>query len=130
MSREILEAVHELERQKSIDADVLLLALEDALKAAYKKTPGAARHVRVELDRDTGEIRVFQVNVPDEELLAKGLLTYPEPDETIELAEGEEEPEPLLDWDRLAEADIEAVDATPANFGRIAAQTAKQVVLQ
>ena len=51
MSKDILEAVYELERQKSIDAEVLLVALEDALKAAYKKTPEAARHVRVEIDR-------------------------------------------------------------------------------
>ncbi len=41
-----------------------------------------------------------------------------------------EEPEPLLDWDRLAEADIDVVDVTPSNFGRIAAQTAKQVIIQ
>jgi transcription termination/antitermination protein NusA len=130
MSREILDAVKELERQKSIDSEVLLTALEDALKAAYKKTPTAANHVRVELDRDTGDIRVFQVNVPDEVLIEKGLLHFPEPVENAEPVEGEEEPEPELDWDRLAEVDIEAVDVTPSNFGRIAAQTAKQVILQ
>jgi N utilization substance protein A len=136
MSREILEAVYELERVKSIDAEVLLTALEDALKAAYKKTPQAARHVKVELDRDSGDIRVFQVNVPDEVLLEKGLLTLPpEPEEGEEPQLGPdgqplEEPEPELAWDRLADADIEAVDATPSNFGRIAAQTAKQVILQ
>jgi len=145
MSLEILEAVHELERQKSIDAEVLLTALEDALKAAYKKTPDAARHVKAELDRETGEIRVYQVNVPDEILIEKGLLTLPpEPEEPEEPVEEEpraryndrgdpiveEEPEPQLDWDGLAAADIEAVDVTPSNFGRIAAQTAKQVILQ
>jgi N utilization substance protein A len=136
MSREILEAVYELERAKSIDAEVLLTALEDALKAAYKKTPQAARHVKVELDRDSGDIRVFQVNVPDEILLEKGLLTLPpEPEEGEEPTLGPdgqplEEPEPELAWERLADADIEAVDATPSNFGRIAAQTAKQVILQ
>jgi transcription termination/antitermination protein NusA len=133
MSREILDAVHELERQKSIDSEVLLTALEDALKAAYKKTPDAARHVKVTLDRDTGDISVFEVNVPDEELIAKGLLHYPDPPaEPVELEPGvePEEPEPELDWDRLAEADIDAVDVTPSNFGRIAAQTAKQVILQ
>jgi N utilization substance protein A len=133
MSREILDAVHELERQKSIDSEVLLTALEDALKAAYKKTPDAARHVRVTLDRETGDISVFEVNVPDEELIAKGLLHYPDPpEEPVELEPGmvEEEPEPELDWDKLAAADIDMVDVTPSNFGRIAAQTAKQVILQ
>ena len=81
MSKDILEAVYELERQKSIDAEVLLVALEDALKAAYKKTPEAARHVRVEIDRTTGEMKVFQVSVPDEILIEKGLLHLPEPSE-------------------------------------------------
>ena len=143
MSKDILEAVYELERQKSIDAEVLLVALEDALRAAYKKTPEAARHVRVEIDRATGEMKVFQVSVPDEILIEKGLLHLPEPSEEEEVSEEPpaqpqygseelvvEEPEPLLDWDRLAESDIEVVDVTPSNFGRIAAQTAKQVILQ
>jgi transcription termination/antitermination protein NusA len=143
MSKDILEAVYELERQKSIDAEVLLVALEDALKAAYKKTPEAARHVRVEIDRESGEMKVFQVSVPDEILIEKGLLHLPEPTEDEEAPEEPpaqqpygseelaiEEPEPLLDWDRLAEADIDVVDVTPSNFGRIAAQTAKQVILQ
>jgi N utilization substance protein A len=139
MSREILEAVYELERVKSIDSEVLLTALEDALRAAFKKTPGAARHVKVEIGRETGDIRVFQVNVPDEILIEKGLLHYPEPDpdaEPVEPMIGQdgmpiiEEPEADLAWDRLAEADIEIVDVTPSNFGRIAAQTAKQVILQ
>ncbi len=138
MSKEILEAVYELERQKSIDAEVLLVALEDALKAAYKKTPEAARHVKVEIERATGDMRVFQVNVPDEILIEKGLLVLPDPPaedvdpESLIGPDGMpiEEPEPELDWSGLAESDIELVDVTPANFGRIAAQTAKQVILQ
>ena len=50
MSREILDAVRQIEREKGIEDDVLVRALEDALLAAYKKTPGAARHATVELD--------------------------------------------------------------------------------
>jgi N utilization substance protein A len=139
MSKEILDAVYELERVKSIDSEVLLGALEDALEAAFKKTPGSARHVKVELGRDDGEIRVFQVNVPDEILIEKGLLRYPEPDPDAPEPEPQighdgmpiiEEPAAELDWDGLADADIDPVDVTPANFGRIAAQTAKQVILQ
>ena len=86
-------------------------------------------------------MKVFQVSVPDEILIEKGLLHLPEPSEEdvpeeppVQQPYGEEvaveEPEPLLDWDRLAEADIDVVDVTPSNFGRIAAQTAKQVILQ
>ena len=51
MSREIIELVHELERDRGIEGDTLIAALEDALLAAYKKTPGASRHAVVELDR-------------------------------------------------------------------------------
>ena len=50
MSREIIELVHELERDRGIEGDTLIAALEDALLAAYKKTPGASRHAVVELD--------------------------------------------------------------------------------
>ena len=49
MSREIIEFVQELERDKGIESDTLVEALEDALLAAYKKTPGASRHAVVEL---------------------------------------------------------------------------------
>ena len=51
MSREIIELVHELERDRGIEGDTLIAALEDALLAAYKKTPGSSRHAIVELDR-------------------------------------------------------------------------------
>src|ERR671933_101672 len=73
MSREILDAMHALAREKGIAEDKLYHALEDALLSAYKKLPGAGRYARVEIDED---------------------------------------------------------DDTPEDFGRIAAQTAKQVILQ
>ena len=60
MSREIIEAVRELEREKNIESGALVSALEDALLAAYKKTPGASRHATVELD-DEGDFRVFAI---------------------------------------------------------------------
>ena len=63
MSQEIVEAVREIEREKGIDAEQLLSALEDALLAAYKKTPGASRHATVELD-DAGDYRVFAIELP------------------------------------------------------------------
>jgi len=59
MSREIIEFVQELERDKGIESDTLIEALEDALLAAYKKTPGASRHAVVELDREEGDFRVI-----------------------------------------------------------------------
>ena len=63
MSREIIEAVREIEREKGIGENTLVHALEDALLAAYKKTPGAARHAQVELD-DEGDFRVWSVELP------------------------------------------------------------------
>jgi transcription termination/antitermination protein NusA len=57
MTQEIVEAVREIEREKGIESGALVEALEDALLAAYKKTPDAARHAVVELD-DAGDFRV------------------------------------------------------------------------
>src|ERR671926_844461 len=63
MSREIIEAVKTIEREKGIEENTLIHALEDALLAAYKKTPGAARHASVELDSG-GDFKVFAVELP------------------------------------------------------------------
>src|SRR6266511_6337068 len=64
MSKEIIEAVKTIEREKGIEEDTLIHALEDALLAAYKKTPGASRHATVELDPDSGDFRVFSIELP------------------------------------------------------------------
>ena len=64
MTKEIVEAVGVLEREKGISADKLMEALEDALLSAYKKTPESAKYARVEVDRDTGDFRVFELILP------------------------------------------------------------------
>src|SRR5688572_2267254 len=109
-------------------------ALEDALLSAYRKTPGAARYARVELDRDTADFRVFELILPpelEEKLLAQ---VAEEQEQTIDPETGElrEPEEPELDPEILApyEDQIKSRDVTPDDFGRIAAQTAKQVILQ
>src|SRR6478736_8794198 len=134
MSREIVEAIRGLEQEKGIDAETLMEALEDALLSAYKKTPGAARYARVDLDRDTADFRVFElVLLPEleEKLVAQAIE---EQEQTIDPETGElrEPEEPDLDPEMIApyEDQISTRDVTPDNFGRIAAQTAKQVVLQ
>ena len=71
MTQEIVEAVRRLERDKGIETGTLVAALEDALLAAYKKTPGASRHATVELD-DLGDFRVFAIELPED--LEKRLL--------------------------------------------------------
>src|SRR5215211_6256394 len=91
MSREIIEAVRELERDKNLESGILVDALRDGLLAAYKKTPGAYRHATVEID-DAGDFRVYAIHMPPDQMRRE--------------------------------------DVTPENFGRIAAQTAKQVIQQ
>ncbi len=134
MSREIVEAIKGLEQEKGIDADTLMGALEDALLSAYKKTPGAAKYARVDLDRDTADFRVFELILPpelEEKLMAQAIE---EQEQTIDPETGEmREPEdPELDPEIMApyEDQIKSHDVTPDDFGRIAAQTAKQVILQ
>jgi transcription termination/antitermination protein NusA len=134
VSREIVEAIKGLEQEKGIDAETLMAALEDALLSAYKKTPGAARYARVDLDRDTADFRVFELILPPE--LEEKLLEQAadEQEQTIDPETGElrEPEEPELDPEMLApyEDQIKTRDVTPDDFGRIAAQTAKQVILQ
>ena len=91
MSREILEAVREIEREKGIEEDTLVHALEDALLAAYKKTPGAARHAQVELD-DRGDFRVWAIELPsdiEERLLEEARERAITELEEAEIANGE-----------------------------------------
>jgi transcription termination/antitermination protein NusA len=138
MSQEIIEAVRTIEREKGIESDTLVQALEDALLAAYKKTPGAARHAVVELD-DEGEFRVFSIAIPDDleaRLLDEAMEAKIEELEALETETGERqhtlisEDDLDLDWSQVPEEKIARADVTPDNFGRIAAQTAKQVIQQ
>ncbi len=134
MSREIVDAIKVLEQEKGLDAETLMAALEDALLSAYKKTPGAAKYARVDLDRETADFRVFELILPaelEEKLLAQ-VVEEQEPKVNPETGELEEPEDPELDPEMLAPyADqITSRDVTPDDFGRIAAQTAKQVVLQ
>ena len=129
VNREIIEAIKQIEREKGIDSETLLVALEDALLAAYKKTPDAAEFARVEIDRETGEMRVFQLILPEGEELRTLPREEPEIPEGVD-PEEYEPPPPDIDWAAYDDSEIQAIDVTPDNFGRIAAQTAKQVILQ
>jgi N utilization substance protein A len=139
MSREIIELVHELERDKGIEGDTLIAALEDALLAAYKKTPGSSRHAVVELDRQEGDFRVFSIELPpdiEERLLEEARERVLTELEQAEAENGEKshvlvtDDDLDIDWSDVPENQIKRADVTPENFGRIAAQTAKQVITQ
>jgi len=134
VSREIVDAIKVLEQEKGLDSEILMAALEDALLSAYKKSPGSAKYARVDLDRETADFRVFELILPaelEEKLLAE-VAENQEPEIDPATGEMREPEEPELDPEILApyEDQIESHDVTPDNFGRIAAQTAKQVVLQ
>src|SRR5918997_2889813 len=135
MSKEIVDAIHVLEQEKGIAADTLMDALEDALLSAYKKSPGSARYARVDIDHASGDFTVYELILPaelEEKLLAEAEEQQEEPTVDPETGELREPEEPELDPERLAEFkdQIDERDVTPDDFGRIAAQTAKQVILQ
>jgi N utilization substance protein A len=94
MNSDMMEALENLEREKGISVESLLQALADALVTAYKRRPDAAEEAEVEVDVETGDIRVIAQEL-------------------------DEDGNVVREW-----------DDTPTDFGRIAAQTAKQVILQ
>jgi transcription termination/antitermination protein NusA len=139
VSREIIEAVRQIEKEKGIEDETLVSALEDALLAAYKKTPGAARHATVELDRHTGDFRVFSIELPpdiEERLVEEARERAIVELEQAEIENGERshtlitDEDLIIDWSEVPTEQVKRSDVTPENFGRIAAQTAKQVILQ
>jgi transcription termination/antitermination protein NusA len=107
MNKETIEALRQIEKEKSIPFDTLIEALEDALHSAYQKTPHAVPFSEVKIDRDNGEIHVFELIFPPGQ----------------EPAVQDEETE-------IDTSMAERVEITPEDFGRIAAQTAKQVIYQ
>jgi transcription termination/antitermination protein NusA len=138
MSQEIIEAVREIERDKGIEEGALVAALEDALLAAYKKTPGASRHATVEMDQG-GDFRVFSIELPgdiEERLIDEARERKLEELERLEEETGERQHTLIsdddldVDWSDVPSDQIRREDVTPEGFGRIAAQTAKQVILQ
>jgi transcription termination/antitermination protein NusA len=138
MSREILEAVKEIERDKGIETGALISALQDGLLAAYKKTPGASRHAAVEIDGN-GDFRVFSIELPadiETRLIEEARERTLEELERLEIENGERSHTLIsdddldIDWSDVAPEQVKRADVTPENFGRIAAQTAKQVIQQ
>ena len=133
MSREILDAMTVLGREKGIAPEKLRLALEDALLSAYKKQPDSAKYARVELDPETADFRVIELIIPERleahlivETIDEGTTYDPETGEMVEPTDPEIDPAKFEEYkDQIDERDV-----TPGDFGRIAAQTAKQVILQ
>ncbi len=116
MNREFIQAIEDLEKERQISKDVLIEAIESALVSAYKKNYGTSQNVRVDIDHESGDIAVLmRMDVVEE---VEDELTQISIDEARE-----------IDY-RYEVGDIVEYQVTPRDFGRIAAQTAKQVVVQ
>ena len=116
MNKDLIYVIEQIGREKGIGKEVLFEALESALLSASKKTMGAADNVRMQIDRQTGTLRVFARK--------KVVAAVTDPKLEITLPEARR-----LNADAQLEDEIEQ-ELAPQEFGRIAAQTAKQVILQ
>jgi len=116
MNEDFITLLEEFEKEKGISRDVLIEALEQALVSAYKRNYGNHKNVRVEIDRQNGSMRVFvKKEVVDEVVI---------PDSEISI-ENAKNINPQYEI-----GDIIEEQTAPQTFGRIAAQTARQVVTQ
>ncbi|MDR1572334.1 MAG: transcription termination factor NusA [Clostridiales Family XIII bacterium] len=116
MNREFILAMEDVEREKQISKDLLIEAIDMALLSAYKKNYGTSQNVRVNIDRETGDIDVY---------MRKDVVEEVE-DELVQIALDE-----VIGLDpNYQVGDAVEYRVTPKDFGRIAAQTAKQVVMQ
>ncbi|WP_416150911.1 transcription termination factor NusA [Salipaludibacillus sp. HK11] len=116
MNNEFMDALATIEKDKGIDKEIILEAIEQALITGYKRNFNSAQNVRVDVDRKSGMIRVFAQKEVVEEVFDTRLEISLEEAKSIN---------PLYEVD-----DIVEIEVTPRDFGRIAAQTAKQVVTQ
>ncbi len=116
MSKEMLNALDALEAEKGISKEIVIDALEAALVSAYKRHYGQAQNVEVEFDQKKGNIHVYAVKEVTEEVMDSQLEVSLKEAMTINPA--------------YEIGDKIRFEVTPKDFGRIAAQTAKQVILQ
>ena len=116
MNRELIEALELVEREKGISKEILVDAIESAISSAYKKDQKGLHNIRVQLDLETGDFHVFTYKM--------AVLEVEDENSEINLAEAK-----AID-PRYEEGDMVEFEIFPKEFGRIAAQTAKQVVVQ
>ena len=115
-NKELIMALEDLEKEKGIKKDYVLDSIETALVTAYKRNFNSLENVKVEMDRNTGATHVYSVKEIKEK------VENPETD--ISLSEAQK-----INPD-LQLGNTVNVEIVPRNFGRIAAQTAKQVIIQ
>jgi N utilization substance protein A len=116
MNAEFLAVLEYWEREKGIQKEVLLRAVEDALLSAAKKAVGPARELRCSIDPKSGDIKAFAKLVVSEKVISKH--------DQISVFDARR-----IDPEAQLGSEVE-VEVTPANFGRIASQNAKQALMQ
>ena len=116
MKSDFIRAINQVCAERGLSEEVVLEAVEQALVSAYKRDFGGLANVTAKIDPDSGQVRIFTEKEVVEELEDNR--------SQISLAEAKE----LVEEVALGETVL--VETTPSNFGRIAAQTAKQVILQ
>ena len=115
-NKELILALEDLEKEKGIKKEYLLESIETALVTAYKRNFDSLENVRVEMDKKTGATHVYSVK----EVVKK----VENPDTQIKVKDAQKINPDLNEGDNLE------TEIVPRNFGRIAAQTAKQVIIQ
>ncbi len=115
-NKELILALNQIEKEKDISKEVLLEAMESSLVAACKNHYGKADNIHVNIDRETGAVSVYADRQIVEEV----------EDEATQISQIEA----IIKYPTYSLGDIVQVEVTPKNFGRIAAQKAKQVVVQ
>lgn len=118
MNQEFILALDEIEREKGVDKDIIFEALESALISSYKKNFGSAQNVDVEMNRETGDIALYALK----EVVEDGSVE----DANLQISLGDAQKINAV----YQIGDTVRIRLEPENFGRIAAQTAKQVVIQ
>ncbi len=113
---EIIEALKQIEKEKGIDREIIFEAIESSLVTACKKNFGTSQNVKVIIDRDTGNVQVF----------AQKMVVDEVEDYNLEISLDEAKKINI----NFCVGDTVDITVTPKNFGRISAQTAKQVVVQ
>ncbi len=116
MNTDFINALHEIEKEKGISKDTIYEALESALISSYRKNFGSSQNVIVEMDKETGGAKVYAIKEVVEEV----------ENEYLEISINEAQ----KISDKYFIGDSVRIEITPKDFGRIAAQTAKQVVIQ
>ncbi len=117
LGKDFTKALKQIEQEKGLSSDIIVSSLEAALVSSYRKHRGGNQNVEVHIEAENGEMVLYEVKQICTEIT--------DPDTQMTLGEAEK-----LGFPDLVEGDLVRIEVFPEDFGRIAAQTARQVILQ